>query len=75
MVNGCMLEENACVEDMQQYDTNKEHFEETGICTPIMDKERSYDWDFMGLAEQAKKEKLDMVQLLKNKISITEIVV
>lgn len=73
MVKGCALKENACVEDMQQYDTNKEHFEETGICTSIMDKERSYDWDFMGLAEQAKKEKLDMVQLLKNKVSITEV--
>lgn len=39
------------------------------------DKGDSSDWSFMELAEQAKRNRCDMLSLLKGKISITEIAV
>ena len=39
------------------------------------DKGDSSEWSFMELAEQAKKNRCDMLSLLKGKISITEIAV
>ena len=45
---------------------------------PVMysaDKNGDPDWSFMELAEQAKRNRCDMLSLLKGKISITEIAV
>lgn len=39
------------------------------------DKGDSSEWSFMELAEQAKKNRCDMLSLLKGKISITEVAV
>lgn len=39
------------------------------------DKETDFDWTFMELAEQAKWNRCDIVELLKGKISITEIAI
>lgn len=39
------------------------------------DKSGDPDWSFMELAEQAKRNRCDMLSLLKGKISITEIAV
>ena len=43
--------------------------------TYSVDKGDSSEWSFMELAELAKKNRCDMLSLLKGKISITEIAV
>lgn len=67
MVNKCAAKEKECLEKVEQSLQSEKISSEN--------KNIDYDWTFMKLAEQAKKEQADMVELLKGKISITEIAV
>ncbi|MBD5451206.1 MAG: AAA family ATPase [Lachnospiraceae bacterium] len=71
IIGNCLQEEKA--EDSSNLLDRTENGKETVIF--LADKENDSDWTFVELADRAKKDRSDMLSLLKGKISITEIAV
>ncbi len=67
MVSSCTSKEKECQGKVRQSVLPEESSSEN--------KDIDYDWSFAELAELAKKKQLDIVELLKGKISMTEIAV
>ena len=55
--------------------TGKEEASSERVVVHSADKDADDGWSFIELAEQAKRDQCDMVELLKGRISITEIAV
>lgn len=75
MVSSCTAKEKECLGKVRQSKVSEETRSGADIMKYTVDENVDCDWTFIKLAEQAKKGHSDMLELLKGKISITEIAI